>query len=173
MEAVSKLAESDSPFMFDNKGAGHAAVVLANIFRYSKSEVCIYAKDMNGDISSRDIYKSALTLFLNQDNTKLKILLDEPPKFSNDVKKLLHEHSENIEVRLANNTFVNEMKSITVNDTLYHFAVGDNKMIRMELDNKTHEAICSFNIPDTASLLKSVFEKYYNTFEKIEINPVS
>jgi len=163
-DALRNLALKNDPFIFDNKGADHAAAVMSLFFEYC-TEVRIYANDMNGDISNKQDYQQALKNFLEKDNSSLKIMFDgEPSEGSQSVQYLKNfSDGRKVQFKTATDTFRSAMKEIAIDrTTLYHFAVGDERMVRLESDNKNHIApFCSFNHPVSAEMLIKLFDHHF------------
>lgn len=178
--SIDTLASSKSEFVFDSEGSENAAIIISSIFKYSKNIVRIYATNMNGDISDFNIYTSSLVRFLYE-KKNLLVLLDNPDYItSNDAFRVNKEFRQvinrfysqgNIVFKVASEGFKKGMKSIaTDSSSLYHFAVGDNHMIRIELDNKKRISVCSFNNQKMAQPLIRIFDTYFPDCESINIS---
>ena len=168
-KAIINLAATGSAAVFDNKGVDHAALVMSTIFDNSKSHVRIYANNMKGDISNKDAYRNSVLKFL-ESGKKLQIILDDATHINiseggamNTLSMLLKNFRQysNFQVHIASEDFKKELTSKAKDKRLYHFAIGDSKMFRLELDASTHEAMCSFNSPKTAEVLEGVFENHF------------
>ncbi len=168
IKALNNLANNDDGMVFDNKGSEHASAVMGTIFKHAQEYVYIYANDMNGDISKDHYYLDELRGFLER-NGKIRIFLDSLSNFDNSELlnpsiTLLRNYKNNnaVEVKEVTENFKNEMISIAKKKTLYHFAIADNKMVRIEEDNITHKApFCSFNHPDYALKLRTIFDSNF------------
>lgn len=161
--SIERLAKTESDFVFNNSGADHAAIVLATIFKNSNS-VRIYANDMNGDISNQPCYMNAVKDFALNSGT-LKIIIDTKDKISSTLKNLIKNNE--VEVKISDDKFKDALKAASKDGKNHYFAVGDDKMIRVEIDNENHKALCSFNNPKTAYVLTSIFDEYFHS-----LNPV-
>lgn len=167
-ESIERFASDSSELVFDNSGIDHAAVVLSTIFKYSEDTIRIYAHNMNGEISSQECYKDSIENFINS-SKKLMIAVDKPENLSETIKKYLANKCSNVEVKIANESFKRELISSSKDKILHHFAVGDKKMIRVELDSQSHKALCSFNLPKTSNTLINIFDKHYKNFETVSL----
>lgn len=176
-KSIDLLASTQNTFVFDGEGAEKAAIVIASIFKHAQSTVRIYAKDMNGEISGYSIYLDSLFKFLNT-RKNLEVLLDSPDHFLHLNKRLQHLIQSfypqgNVEFRIASEAFKESLRSIaTDGQTLYHFVVGDEKMLRIELDSNVRSFICSFNNPRMARPLVRVFDQHFEASKLVEIAEV-
>ena len=164
--AIERLAKNQSDLVFNNSGIEHAAIVLSNIFKNS-DVVKIYANDMNGEISSQGCYNQSINEFISRGGN-LQIVLDNITNISSTLRSIINKKSA--EIKISNNEFRDSLKFISKNNQLNYFAVGDNKMVRIEVDNKSHKALCSFNLPDTGKVLSNFFD---TRFAKLETPAIS
>jgi len=160
--AVEILASSKDKMRFDNKGQEHAASVIEMMFKYY-DEVRMYSGNMNADVTDNQYFMQALNHFLNN-NKKLYIFLDDIPNEenqSNALKKILSfENQDNVIVKRASQDFIDELRTI-FNGEVYHFAVADDKAYRVEFDAENYKASCSYNKPEKAQILKSIFDNNF------------
>lgn len=178
-KSIDYLASSKSEFVFDSEGSENAAIIISSIFKHSKSIVRIYATNMNGDISDFSIYTNSLFRFLYEKKT-LQVLLDtsefitstdhfrQNKKFRQILNRFYPQG--NIDFRVASDEFKKGMRSIaTDNSSLYHFAVGDDHIIRIELENKNRTSVCSFNNRKMAQPIIRIFDTYFLQCEPINL----
>lgn len=159
------LAEDSTDMPFDNSGIEHAVAVMTAMLKYSKEKVCIYASTFDGTISNYEEYYSAFIGALKND-VKIELLLDIDPKKleepSSEVIKYVKDNKKSIanlfNISIADNSFKEKVKAITVNNEEIYFALGDNRMVRIENDNIGHKApYCNFNDTETNKVLKNLF----------------
>lgn len=166
---IKNLADNDESMLFQNSSPKHAAVVLANIFNKSKSELRIYAGDLCGEVSHKNddaLLKSAyineLTSFIDRGGN-LKIILEE---FNEELLKTelyskLNLYSamypSKIKVKILS-------KNSKTDDFInkYHYTVGDNNKFRFENDTKKYIAVGSFNNIDVSKKLIDSFDLLFN-----------
>lgn len=181
-KAVRNLAMNRDSLVFGNKGARHAAIVISTILDNSRDIVRIFANNMNGEISNLGGYYQSLTNFTTTGKRLLIVLdglsdLGTPPKVENfsQTLRFIYEESlrnNNIKLKFANEEFINTFTRISPKkDMLYHFTVGDESMVRLETDNKLHEApLCSFNNPRVARYLIDLFDNSFESCETISFH---
>lgn len=172
-KALKHLAAKNDSFVFSNRGAQHAAAVMATIFDYAQSYVYIYANDMDGKISNDPEYMSSLQRFLAKDDSVLRIVLDKDPQDDPVSKSLAVKYLREIgvaDIRIASDEFKSQLQSMSNDGLLYHFSVADGKMVRLESDNENHVApYCTFNDPETVNVLEKVFDENYESLKKARI----
>ena len=178
--SVEFLAKTNSKLIFESFGSENTAIIISTIFKHSKEIVRIYAKSMNGEISSDHIeYIESLNDFLYSGKS-IKILLDTNECFdSNKLEKhntkLIRVfrrfmYTGNIDIRIANDKFKNGMIDISTDgSSAYHFTVGDDQMVRIEKDNSTHSAICSFNNLSMCKPIIRTFDTHFDMCKHITI----
>ncbi|MEO1259575.1 MAG: hypothetical protein AAFZ15_12295, partial [Bacteroidota bacterium] len=168
--AIEEFASKRLELSFGNKGAIHAAIVVTTIFDNS-SEVRIFAHNMNGEISNLAGYYQSLVNFI-ESGKRLTVVLDGlkedfPIKKLSQACRFIYEESNknnNVNLLKASESFTKEIQKISANNTLSHFAIGDDSMIRIETDNDQHIApFCSFNSKKVASIFIDAFDKQLNT----------
>ena len=162
--AVEILASTKDKMRFDNKGQEHAASVLEMMFKYY-DEVRMYSGEMSADVTDNQYFMQALNHFLNDGTKKLYIFLDDIPNEADQSHALKKIYSfvndETVIVKKAPKDFIDELRAIFKEEDAYHFAVADDKAYRVEFDAKNYKASCSYNKPEKAQILKSVFDKYF------------
>lgn len=172
--AINKLAEDKSEVVFSNKGVEHASIVMSTIFDRAESYVYIYAVDMKGSISNRANY------LLSMDNLvkrfiDVRVILDKKPENMDEafaLCKLLTLRNEKfrVKLKLATQSFRDKLLTLQEkNDEIYHFAISDDRMIRVEVDNENHLApFCSFNQPEIVKILHNFIDTEINGLPDIE-----
>lgn len=151
-ELVKDLSANQASLIFPNKGARFASIVIGEIFKNAKEKVRILANDMNGEINNNDEYIEGLKEAIKK-NIKIDVVLHNIEYLTNPSKglKLLLDHKgQNV-----NFYHVNVIEDSKLNNLF--FATGDNKMFRLEFDNNTHTASCSFDDPKRTEDLNSIF----------------
>ena len=173
-KAVEVLAKSKSEFVFPNSSPDHAAIVISMMMKYSCDEVSIYDDCLNGDVTDKnpDLFFNSLAYFLSKGN-KLNISVrdEHSIKRSHDLCVRLKEYAEQypnkIEIRKANDKFKKSIITHFKKDI--NFAVGDKKSYRLEIASDGRKAECSFNRPDYAKKLYSIFKENFSTCEAITL----
>jgi len=158
MDYIHRLAINNSKEEYTNSDPDKAAIVFNELFSNSSKELKIYAGSMEGIISSKILYISGLRQFLNKWNVKLKILLEDTTKISQntEMSKLLKQYKKKIEVKKSNIKALRENKEI-------HFSVGDNIRYRIEVDQENFKAFGSFNDSSEGSALSNFFDSIFNS----------
>lgn len=172
-EFIHMLSETSDTRIFLNKGPEHAKVVLEEIFKQSKKTVRIFAGNLTRVVGDDPDYISALSDFVQNEGSSLKILL-------NDYKEELAKESK-LYMRLA--YFKSEGKDITVKSTTakpyrksdpeqkeFHFTVGDEKAYRIETDIKERKAEGSMNRSETAVSLAKFFDELFKSDQSKDID---
>jgi hypothetical protein len=150
-EFVEKLASEGTDEIFFNSGPEHAAIVMSRIFKYANSEVRILCGGFNGAVSNDEDYLKYLDGFL-QKGGRLKILAEEDlSKTPSKVFKLLRKHKESVEIYLT-------PFKVLVKDKPIHFAIGDDKMLRIETGTDDYTAQVNFGNSAEARDYISMFD---------------
>ncbi|MDH6306694.1 hypothetical protein M2459_003634 [Parabacteroides sp. PF5-5] len=170
---ISQLAKDKSPNRFQNDDRAHNAVVMQVIFEQATTvkmycgEFSIFRKEFKkkvekdydvegGDCPMNNLYKR-LESFLKKEDTSLEVIVENPDIFFwQDLYSL-----EKIRpfVGLGKIKFYTFKDDFSNFNNTYHFTVGDDRMYRRESDEVTHNAICCFNNPEGAKILKTRFEQ--------------
>lgn len=165
-EFIQMLSETSDDRIFLNKGPEHAKVVLEQIFKQSKESVRIFAGNLTRVVGDDPDYIAALSDFVQNDGSSVRILL-------NDYNEELAKESK-LYMRLA--YFKSKGKDIVVKSTNakpyrksdpeqkeFHFTVGDEKAYRMETDIKERKAEGSMNRAETAAPMAAFFDSLFNS----------
>lgn len=167
LRVLDRLAKERSRATFNHEGADESALVMSTIFKRAKEVVKIFAKDLNGKISSQEEYLNELRGFIDRGG-EVKVLLQK------DANLL---HSEALEMLKSYMTF---NKKVTIFDTFesvvaesgreIHFLIADKEMLRIESDIENYSGFATFNDPEIASKLDGLFEKMYSKVSDKEPN---
>jgi len=150
-EFVENLASKGKDEVFFNSGPEHAAIVMSRIFKYSNKEVRILCGGFNGAVSNDEEYLKYLEAFL-QRGGRLKILAEEDlSKGASKIFKILKKHRQNVELYLTHSR-------VTLKDTPVHFAVGDDKMLRLETGTRDYTAQVNFGDASEADIFIRLFD---------------
>lgn len=146
--------------MILNSGPIHAAIVMSRMFKYARKEVKMICGGFSGAVSNDEDYLSELEGFFKRKGT-LKVLaevdLSRSPK--SKIYKILRQYSSQVTLlSVAPNRFRNTETSQPV-----HFAIGDEKMIRVETGTKDYTASVNFNNTEQAATLSELFEGVWQT----------
>lgn len=175
--SVELLAQQKVTYLFNGEGAENSAIIMANIFKHAQTRVRIYARDMDGEISCHKIYTDSLFHFLYAQK-HLEILLDNADPLIHHNRKLHRILSEfaplgNVHLRLANDAFRNDLRQVATDGvSTYHFALGDETMLRIETDENTRAFVCSFNRAEMARPLADVFDRHFALSEPVPLENV-
>jgi hypothetical protein len=151
-EDISVMAANEVGIQFKNKGAHHAAIVMANIFNYATDNVKMFAGNFNGDISDTSIYLASLEAFIKEGGS-LDIIFEQAPNPGSKALRLIKSYQQqaaykhNITIKMATPEAIQAYKARfkDTHQTMIHFAVGDEKMYRCELDVVTYKALCNLD----------------------------
>ena len=171
---IEDIARNKTSSILSNDSPEQANVIIANIFRHAENRVRIFAKNLDGEISSNamagNYYFNALDEFLGKPNSTLDVLIEESPaKESFLFAKLKQKSSVSNQVRFkfASEEFKEEVRKLRPEDQpasqeseLLHFVVGDNSMFRIEYDLKSHKANFCFNNEEVSTQLNKLFEDH-------------
>lgn len=165
-EFIQMLSETSDDRIFLNKGPEHAKVVLEQIFKQSKKNVRIFAGNLTRIVGDDQNYIAALSDFVQNEGSSVKILL-------NDYKEELAKESK-LYMRLA--YFKSKGKDIVVKSTdvkpcrksdpeqkEFHFTVGDEKAYRLETDIIERKAEGSMNRTETAAPMAAFFDSLFDS----------
>lgn len=155
---VESLAKSGIDQVFFNSGPIHAAIVMSRIFKYSQEKVDIYCGGFTGTVSNDEQYLKHLSQFLERGG-KLRVLAEKDLSKAggNEIFRVLKKHRSSVEMRRA------EIKVIfkSTNEPV-HFAVGDDRMLRLETGTADYTAEVNFGDPQKAKSLENLFDRVWN-----------
>lgn len=167
-KSVEILALTESNLVFKNSNHYHANIVLVNIIKGSKNNICIYDDNLSGDIADIDNqFVTELTESVRNKEIKLKICVKErhpENNFQTQLINLSKSNPDKVFIRIANEEFRDSIISNFESDL--NFAIGDEKMFRLEYGDSVaneRKAFCSFNNEDYSTRLSKVFNRYFDT----------
>ena len=163
-EKVERLARERSGEPFFNSSIEHAAVIVEQIFRSAKKDVCIITERLNGHVFGREEVVREAKSFLSDGTHSLKILMEEGASVLSPGHPLVEEmrrHS-NVEVRKLDPSVTAKLD--------YHFLVMDDDSYRFEPDKNKWEAVAVFGDSKGAQNLGSIFASLWEkSHEVIEL----
>lgn len=160
-QAVEYNALNSINFVFNNDGEENAKIVFKNIFKTASKQIQIVDRNLNNDLTNSDEYISNLSCFLEKQDTKLDVLLEEAfnSTDNNKIHNLLKRFSNKIVVKkIPTGRF---FKNSETGNHL-HFCVADDKMYRIEYDIENRKAECNFNDSRLSTSLREIF---YHVFK--------
>jgi hypothetical protein len=165
---INRLAESNSDSVYLNSGKDHAVIVLTTIFNKAKKYVHLFAGDLNGGISSKTEYATALLGFLEKGG-ELQLLLssfdtNKEPELFNTLR-VAKSKNLNVSVKQTNERLLNEDTG-----TELHFAVADDKMYRAEHDTENFLAVGSFKDENFSQILNAHFKELFESDSAIKVS---
>lgn len=170
-EFVEKLASTSENEVFFNSGPVHAAIVMSRIFKYSEKNVKIFCGGFNGEVSNNDEYLKYLDEFLSKPETSITAIVENDLSKSEDSKifAVLKNYPKKVNLYHTTRRVWYESES---NDTrkFVHFAIGDDKMLRLETGIDEYIAQVNFgDITDTKEWV-DLFDQLLKTNpQKIEL----
>ena len=99
---------------------------------------------------------------------ELKIILERIPDKvdqSHALKRVLELENNpnfNVYIKIADQGFIDLLKSRFQSGNPYHFTISDSRAFRVEIDAHKYKAICNFNNEKIASKLEQVFDSYFD-----------
>lgn len=158
---IKNLVKEESTLTVPNSSESHALSILRAIFANSTSSIYLFSDQLSRRVYNDPQLLSSVTEFL-RNKKKLNILVrnqidgsgDEQNLFLNTIKD---DPSASVKRIGADNLLSND------NDgkPFSNFVVSDKKMFRLEVDPVKANAYCSFNNPDIAQKLSSIFENSF------------
>lgn len=145
-------------------------IVMSVIFQYSKEIVRLYLKRIDDNFLNKAI--NPIKDFLNIEERKLKIIVEEQPIEELEILKPLTElyylFGNQIEIKITSQIFEKPKGELPIGLSEFYFMVGDEKMYRMEYGNGSmfHG---NFNDPKLSSNLITFFDKNYDYCEKMSL----
>ncbi len=151
--AIENLAKQKDPYLFENTGPFHAAVVMGNIFETATKYVNIFAGDFNGAVSDKAVYLDGLGNYLER-KKPLSIIFEREPNPNSLALQLIRKYARvnnNIDIRI-----LNEDKD---GNEQGHFTIADDRMFRYEKSKDEYKALCSFNNISVVETLETKFSE--------------
>lgn len=153
---VDGLASRRENEVFFNSGPVHAAIVMSRIFKHATHEVKIYCGGFNGAVSNDPEYLKYLQVFLSKRGS-LKILAQQDlSKKGAKIFEVLENYST-VDIRLTGETVLHSDTQQPV-----HFAVGDDKMYRLEVGVEDYTAQVNFGDQQTATEFGRFFDDLFS-----------
>lgn len=172
---VKQLSENNDGRIFLNSDPDHAVVVAGQIFRQSKEEVRIFAKNLCRTIGNEPEYISALSDFIERGG-KVRILLngyeEECAKNSNLYKRLAYYKSQGSDIIVKTTTAI-PYRSNDEEQKEIHFTIGDKNAYRIETNTEQRSAECSMNNVDIATNTANFFDELFSKSDTKEVNILS
>lgn len=164
IDFVEKLAKTGQDELFFNSSPAHASIVMSRIFKYASKEVLIFCGGFNGTVSNDEEYLKYLDSFLQRG--KLKILVEQDLSNNDESKifKVLRKHRNNVEIYQTTSKI-----SDTESNQHLHFAVGDDKMLRLETDIENYVAQVNFGNKEDAIYFTGLFNKVWAGTNKKQV----
>lgn len=146
---------------------GEMSVFRDNFYQYINEEhrQNEVQEELLGDYSKRELVDS-LRKFVEKEDTRLNIYLE---KFNEDYFKDLIDFQLFCEGISSGKINIYKMEDqLLLKSGLLHVACTDTKIVRMERDKYTHEAICAINVS------QDIHEKWNDVFQSMHsvANPV-
>jgi len=150
---VEKLAEANSPEVFSNGRAEHAAIIYETFLKYARSRLRIFCHNL-----SQNVYKAPIVqrmeAALNR-GIQVEIITQEPPQSAELSEAVENWKQKNLQIKLF------QAKPGSIAATMEaNFAVMDGKAYRFEKDHKNHEAFACFCNKELATQLEKLFLQF-------------
>ena len=163
--AVEYFAQNLIDSQFDNEGPEHAATVLTQMLKTS-DEIRIFSGIFNGDVTSKTFFMKELDKFINEKKELYLILenLPEEAKQSKALKKVINYSKTgayNVKYKIADTKFIKQLENSFTSNRALHFAIGDDRSFRVEIDSGNYKARCNFNDKAISGKLKNIFDNFF------------
>ena len=155
---VEFLSKSKSNIEFTNKDAQHGSVVGAHLLSETQQSLKIFTGSFKGDISNTPIYLDALRDAVNR-NVKIDVVFAEHINKGSECYKLLTAKAAEgkpIKFYQLKESYKEKVKSLNI--SLCHFLIGDEKMWRYEYDIVQFKATCNFDDKVSAKKMTENFD---------------
>lgn len=162
---VRDLAELRDGTPVFNGSTEHAAVIAENMFAKANNSVRILNGKMNARVYASEGVREQISLFLADDDHKLKILIED---FS---EGNLTDHPFFDDFLDYQNVIVRGLAPEIARDIKFHFLVMDEDSYRFERDKEKHEAVAAFGESKGAKNLIGVFDQLWDASSANEIDP--
>ncbi len=195
----SHLAERSTK-IHESKGVASSSIIMECMFEAllnapkNPSWLMLYAKDLNGEISSLGNYLEVLYKLASGNKCKISVLIDQVPEhdaaifnaydllnsfvvdpaYSEMVKMKILENTPRSQLRKELKEIISTMQGeqsklngIRPQDVEHtYFAISSANMFRLELDNESRKTYYCFNNSSYVDGLKILFERYFNQLPK-------
>ena len=172
---IELLDREDSPILINNSSIEHAIPLVARLIARGQREISLLTGSLNPLIYADRKIVDALGVFLIGRSGFLRILVEKGSDIVSH-EQLIDEESGLISVLRAEygESALSKVEIRRggggVSASGVHYLVIDEKGFRFEPDNTKHEAIASFNRPETASRLRGSFDGFFDDSEIISIH---
>lgn len=165
--AIEYYASKKIDNLMHNGGSEQALIVFKNIFKNSNSHIRIAAGSLNNnEVVNTNDYISAIKTFLENNDSKLDILLTN---FDDSVReqkgtnffKFIKDSKAYTEGRIRIKDA--EGQSFKIGNDTIHFCTSDSTMYRIEIDIQLRKARCNFGDTDTTKKLESIFDSHFQS----------
>ena len=178
-KAVEYYASNRIDYLFHNEGPDHAKTIFEVIFRNAKSYIRIAARNLwNNQVVNTAEYLNALSYYLNQENSKLDILIKDLP----DIKELTESNENNIFRFLYCHPAYSEGRITihsgdgkcfkTSSDSEVHFCTADGHIYRYEYDIDNRKAEGNFNDIKKTQKLDALFIDAFKDSREISLETI-
>lgn len=163
---LNELAQSQSDVIFNNGDKWHASILMATMFRNTKSYIRMYSTGLRPQLIEMEPYFSVFrTFFEDQENkVSIDILVETEDSIKNQpfiIVRGAMANKQNIRVRQ-----IRPQDKSSLNKTLgferCNLSVFDETKFRLEYDPDGFKAIASFNQPEWAGKLSDLFDNAFN-----------
>ncbi|MBN8668695.1 MAG: hypothetical protein J0M30_14450 [Chitinophagales bacterium] len=164
VESLARHGGTDQVFF--NSGPNHAAIVMANIFRFAKSEVNIYCGGFSGEVSNDHRYLRELENYLERGG-RVVILVEQDlsKNGSSKIYNVLRKYKEKVDIYLSQGQVTD-----TRNGNPVHITIADGRMYRLETGIHDYTAEVNFNNPERVALFASFINQLMEDSRDFKIN---
>jgi hypothetical protein len=167
-EAVQNLADSQSNKIFSNNLFLNTSSIDSQIFKHSKTEILIFAEDLNVKSHTSELISS----YLSKNLGNIKVLTLNKPDLDYAYKTF--GMNARLEVKISGKKFKQDLKKFLGFSEVPYFLIGDKKSYSVELLSKwpygyknkkiaiQFRSISSFNSPDFAVNFANFFINSFN-----------
>lgn len=163
IEYVEKLASTMENEVFFNSGPTHASIVMSRIFKYSNKTVKIFCGGFNGDVSNDPTYLKYAEEFLNKSDTKLIAIVENDLTANSNsmIFDVLKNYKDKVSIYNTNARI--KYSSDSNADKFIHFAIGDDKMLRVETGIEEYVAQVNFGDVEETKIYVDLFNQLLDT----------
>ncbi len=136
---VESYANNSNDGTYANSGPFHAAIVLGNIFRTTKSSIYAFVEDLNGTVTNNPYCAKFFDSLISNHNIEINYILRSIPDKKEVLNKLLNRREQ-----LPDKTKLLVLKH-NFEFLKFNFTVSDNIIYRLEKDTQNYIADFSFD----------------------------
>lgn len=155
-EYLEELARKKSNEIFSNGGSDHAIVLYEVLLDNTKKDIRIFCEEGISSIWQSPEVKNALLKFLSQQDSSIKILIENKGNDGFDIIK----DNDNVEIRHIDADGIAKIHNHFDNNNC-NFAVFDKDMFRYEYDKRGYKAYGSFNDKEIADSMIKLFDSIW------------